>query len=112
MFPKKQRLNRRSFEEILKKGKILHSDCNYFYSRYVLDKNKPTKFSIVVPKKIEKKAILRHQTKRIISKLLKEIEEKGSFPAGSYIFFSKNKIKEISPDILREDLLGMIKKIS
>jgi len=100
MLPKKHRINKKTFEEIFKKGKIFSSD--YLYLKITPLSEKYSVFSFVVPSKVAKKAVERNKLKRrarhIIKKMLPKIE-KG---LGVIIFFKKGAEKMTFSELEKE----------
>jgi ribonuclease P protein component len=100
MLPKKHRINKKIFEEILKKGKIFSSDCLYIKTLPISEKH--SIFAFVVSSKVAKKAVERNKLKRrarhIIKKMLPKIE-KG---LGVIIFFKKGVEKMTFSELEKE----------
>jgi ribonuclease P protein component len=69
MLKKKNRLTRKEFEEVFKKGKKSFS-ANFLL--IVLEKENQKKISVVVSKKVEKGAVKRIKSRRIVYKILQE----------------------------------------
>lgn len=63
MLPKSRRIETRSFEEILKSGKVAHSP--FFMLRYIrTQEGVPARFAAVAPVKIAKTSVARHAVRR------------------------------------------------
>lgn len=70
MFSKKQRLNTSQFDEVFNFGKEKRTDV--FLVKYKENKLDLSRFSIVVPKKVEKFSVKRHFLKRKFISTLKK----------------------------------------
>ena len=75
MLKKENRLTKKEFDEVFKKGKKKFSK-NFIFIK--LDDNKKIKISTTISKKIYKTAIQRNKSRRIIYKILQENWEKIS----------------------------------
>lgn len=65
MLSRIQRVSTKQFEEIMKKGRVVHSPL--FIARIVpLENAEPSKFAAVAPAKIAKTAVIRNRTRRVI----------------------------------------------
>ncbi len=100
MLPKKHRINKKTFEEILKKGKNFSSDCLYIKMLPIPEKH--SIFAFVVSSKVARKAVDRNKIKRrarhIIKKMLPKIE-KG---LGVIIFLKKGAEKMTFSELEKE----------
>ena len=99
MLPKRKRLNKTLFEEIMKKGVIIHSP--FFVFRYL--KQKTPQFAFVVPKSVAKSAVLRNKLRRQGYNTIKDL----NLPSCAGIFFYKNP-KNLD---FKGDILNIFKKI-
>lgn len=76
MLPKPKRLSTKAFKEIIDTGKYLHTPLFLFRS---VSFQGSSKFSVSVPKKVAKTAVLRNKIRRrvysALNKLLPEIED-------------------------------------
>jgi len=89
MFQKKERITSDRFKEIIDLNRTFHADL--LYARFGENNLDYSRFSVVVPKKVEKLSIKRHFLKRKINASLKEL--KGQFKKGDYLVFAKESIK-------------------
>lgn len=69
MLPKKNRLLKKEFQEVFKKGKGI----NYppLFLKFLKNRSKEKKFSVLVSKKISKKATQRNKIKRRLRELIR-----------------------------------------
>jgi ribonuclease P protein component len=112
MLPKKNRLDRKTLEEVFKTGQFVNTPSLTF--KFLLKKDSPTRVSFVVPKTVAKKATVRNELRR---RGYSEVDLK-KFPnglAGVFIFgkkstelFSGRKKKDFNPT---QNLNYEIKKI-
>lgn len=103
MIPKRNRVTKRLFDEVLKNGKVVHGDFVYFRMYPALDGVQ--RFSTVVPKKVFKKAHDRNKVKRQINALISA--SKTSFPNAHFIFFAKPTIREATRESIKQDLSNL-----
>lgn len=61
MLSSSQRLATKQLEEVLKKGKVIHS--SFFWLRFTKN-NSSTRISVIVPQKIVKSAVVRNNLRR------------------------------------------------
>ena len=73
MFSKKQRLNSVLFSLTFNQGKKVHSD-GFFIAYKDAKDHTPAKFTVVVPKKVEKSAVRRNKFKRKALHYIKELD--------------------------------------
>lgn len=73
MFSKKQRLNSVLFSLTFNQGKKIHSDGFFIAYKDAAD-HTPAKFTVVVPKKVEKSAVRRNKFKRKALHYIKELD--------------------------------------
>ncbi len=108
MLPSKNRVNKTLFKEILKNGRSIHSPS--FSFKYL---NNPIsterQFSVVVSKKVLKRAVDRNLLKRRIYSILKE-QLKLNKPY-SCVIWPKKEISKMSYAELSVLLLNELKKI-
>ena len=90
VFSYEDRVHSEEFEEVLKKGKMIHSPL---FSLSVL-KNSKKAYAVVASKKVSKKAVVRNKNKRRVRHALKKITT--SLPTASYIVFIKKDLTAIS----------------
>lgn len=108
MLNKQQRLTKKEFNDVFEKGKPVHSD---FLFAKILEINKkiPSKFSISIPVKIEKKAVKRNLLRRrgyaIIRENLKNI--KNGF---SVIIIIKKGAEKLDFEEYKKEINKILKK--
>jgi len=106
MLPKSNRLQTKDIGLLFKKGQSLHSPL---FSLRFLYKKGESRFTIIVPNKVSKKANIRNLFKRrvrnIIYKNLKNIK------TGYYIaVFLKPEVRDKKSNELESDIIGLFKK--
>ena len=67
MLPSSQRLATKQLEEVLKKGKVIHS--SFFWLKFIYAKNKH--ISVITPQKIIKSAVMRNNIRRKVYNAIK-----------------------------------------
>jgi ribonuclease P protein component len=103
MLPKKKRITKELFQEIMTQGRVISSPL--FTFRYQ-KKNTP-QYAFVVPKNKVKKAILRNALRRQGYNVLKST----NLPKVAGIFFFKNGKLEAKLN-LKADILNILSKIA
>jgi len=103
MFPKKKRVTKKIFNEIIKKGVSFSS--NFFIFKFISHKDEP-RYAFVVPKKISKKATIRNKIKRRGYNIIKPLPIKNS----SGIFFYKKRGLKASYEELKNEIIFILKK--
>ncbi len=107
MLPKKRRVNTKSFKKIFKKGKMIKSD--FFTLKILYTDGNLSKFSIVVPISVERKAAKRNKLKRqgryILAKNIDDIK-KGVEMA----IFLKKETKGIKFVDFERELVSLMEK--
>jgi ribonuclease P protein component len=101
MLSKKERLETQDFKKVLKEGKTFRFEG--LYLKFIPQKDRNiSRFSVVVPKKNLKSAVLRHLVKRRIMSLIRNKirNKKNSFPVGDYIIFTTERSLETKGDSL------------
>ena len=101
------------FDEILKTGKRFFSE--YFscsYRNTPENKNKLLNISVVISKKVVKKAVYRNREKRRIREICKKTSFYNKNFSGDLILFIKKPTREIPFHILQEELESLLKKIN
>jgi ribonuclease P protein component len=109
MLPRSKRVSTKLFAEVLKKGKTHHSP--HFSLRIVKNsEEKVSRFSVSVPKKVEKTAVKRNNVRR---RALAVIEQNfKAIPAGfNGIFFAKSGAYSLTSPKLKEEISFLLKKI-
>lgn len=104
MIPKKKRVTKVLFEDVLKKGRRIDGD--FMYIKYL--KAEQSRFSAVVPKSVEKTAVGRNTIRRKLRAFGKEVYENTSIYS---VVFAKKGIKTATSKEIKEDLQGLFKKI-
>ena len=107
MLPTKNRLKKEDFSTILKKGRFLHGQN--LYIKYLKSENIDdiSRFSIVVPAKVQKTSVGRHLVKRRVSAAVEKLL-KSSKPQYLCAFFVKTK--EENGKILGQETEELLKK--
>lgn len=107
MLPSKHRITKKSFKDVLSRGKTFHSD--YIYVKIAPISADPSIFTCVVSLKVSKKAVERNKLKRraryIIRKVMPEIKK----AQGIIVFFRKGSEKLNFQELERE-IIGIFKK--
>lgn len=112
MLPKKNRLPGYRILPVLETGKRFHSRN---FNLIVSPKKNPqeeTTLTIIVPKKIAKKAVLRNRTKRLFAEAI--YSQLTNIPKGKEIVlmaktaFEKEKLAEILPEVIKQFNNGTI----
>ncbi|MEN9921434.1 MAG: Ribonuclease [Candidatus Parcubacteria bacterium] len=103
MFKKSYRLNTSLFKEVFNFGNTIKN--NYFLIKIKKNELKHSRFSIVVSKKVAKKAHERNYLKRKVFHALKEIYKE--MPVFDYIFILNSQTK----DLQYKDLIKKLKEI-
>ncbi len=104
MLPKKRKLHKSEFPEIISKGRTFHT--SHLYARVVFD-DTYTRVAFVVPKKVAKEVILRNKIKRRGYNILKKIEIK---PLRG-IFFAKKGIEKLSFEKMKGEIVDVLSKV-
>jgi len=110
MLPKKQRIERKYFSQILKTSRRFISP--HFLLYIATQENKlPAKFSFSVSKKVSKKAVGRNLLRRrgysVISRHIQDIR-----PGYFYFFSFKSKPQELSFVELEREIINLLKDSS
>ncbi len=105
MVPKKQRINRETFDEIMKKGRIVHSGL--FSLRFLKNLEKSTHFSVVVSKKIAKTAVLRNKIRRRIYSILRKTIKNPYF----VILFTKKGVEKAKFSEVKTEIEKIAEKL-
>lgn len=100
MLARKHRINKKLFEEILKKGKIFSSD--YLYIKTLPISEKHSAFTFVVSSKVAKRAVERNKLKRRARHIVKKILPKIEKGLGVIIFFKKGVEKMTFSELEKE----------
>ena len=108
MLSKDKKINTQLFKEVLNKGKTHH--FTYFSVKTLkspVNENK-SKFTIVVSKKIVKKAISRNLIRRRFFNIIKDIYKDFPTPY-AFIFFLKKEGKELNYKDLKKEIEIILK---
>ena len=104
MFPKKNRINKRLFDDIIKNGSSIHG--SFFVFKFLknpkikdFDPNKNFYISCVAPKSMVKSAVLRNKFKRKAYCAIKPLKIKGF--AGIFIY-KKGGLLIKTPDLTND----------
>lgn len=103
MISKRKKISRTLFSEVFSFGKNKNTE----YFRVKIKKSDSPKFSIVVPKKVLKKAVDRNKFKRIFYNTIKDLD----FETGinEYIFFTQKSAKGKTDDEIKKDIIAFLK---
>ncbi len=102
MFKKKNKLTKKEFEFIFKKGEKKHSNTFLFIST---KSNNSYKIGVSVPKKHFKKAVLRNKNKRTIYQFLKKID----LPDTNIIIVLKKNFNHNSKKEWQNEIINFLK---
>lgn len=91
MLSKKKRVSRALFDELLKKGKFF--DFEYFSIKVFRPNKTEQRFSVVVSKKVSKKAVLRNSIRRLFYRAISENIKILPTEVVLGIFVKKNSIE-------------------
>ena len=103
MLPKKHRLPGYKILEVLKKGRKIQSPSFNLFILKPAQTETPTTLTIIIPKKLTKKAVLRNRTKRLFTEAIQVNLEK--IPLGLEIIlmakavFAEEKLQDIMPEV-------------
>ena len=103
MLPKKGRVTKELFQDVMKNGKILGS--SFFVLRYI--PQNPPKYAFVVPKTLVKQAIIRNKLRRVGYNIVRQIPKT---PLVMGIFFYKKLAKTVSFEELKNDINSLLSK--
>ncbi|MBU4479844.1 ribonuclease P protein component [Patescibacteria group bacterium] len=109
MLPKKQKVNKKLFDEVFKTGKSYHSDFLFLKLLKLEDPKEKSHFAVVVSKKISKKAVERNLIKRRIFAVLKE--NKDQIKTGfAVVFFVKKGTEKMSFEEYKKETINLLEK--
>jgi ribonuclease P protein component len=103
MIPKREKITRSLFNEVFLFGKNKKS----IFFRIKKKKTDKSKFSIVVSKKVFKKAVDRNRIKRLFFNTIKDMNFKDG--QSSYIFISQKNMKQASDSEIKSDIVDFFK---
>lgn len=106
MLPRIHRVDKDLGQEIFTKGKVFHGDFLYLK---VYSKPGLARFSVVIPKKVARSAVVRNKFKRRINAVLSSLIIRIS-PNVVGLFFAKKNISEASFKELYRDIENILKK--
>jgi ribonuclease P protein component len=104
MLSKKKRVDKETFQIILKRGKIISSPLFTFY----FIQNKEPRYAFVAPKKIFKTAVKRNKIRRIGYNVLKNL----SINSGLGVFIYKKEAIHLNTKEIQEKILLLLNKIN
>jgi len=103
MLSHSKKINTQLFKEILNKGKVRHFD--YFSVKFLKSPLKEeSKFTFVISKKVEKKAVLRNKLKRKAFNIINN-NYKNLPSSINIIFFFKKEVKKLKFEVLKKEIL-------
>jgi ribonuclease P protein component len=108
MLPKKRRVSTPLFEEIVKSGTTYHSP---HLSLKILRNTAQnvSRFSVAVPKKVEKQAVVRNSLKRSVFRYLALVVPR--IPSGfTGVLFVKKGFGDLSPAERKEEVIALLQK--
>ncbi|PCI27811.1 ribonuclease P protein component [Candidatus Wolfebacteria bacterium] len=107
MLKRKNRLPTITFKEVLNKGRNYHSDI---FSIKMVKSTKDYKFSVVVPKAVEKNAVKRNHIRGRIRSIVEEFVKKHPNKKAVVIIFAKKGSKTVGFTAIEEDLTNILTK--
>jgi ribonuclease P protein component len=103
MLPKKKRITKEVFQNVMKNGKAFHG--SFFLFRYI--PYKIPQYAFVAPKNIFKNAVKRNKFRRFGYNTLAKYELKPTIG----IFFYKKEALKVKKEDLEEDIVSILNKI-
>jgi ribonuclease P protein component len=91
VLPKENRLSKKEIRQVFKRGKVIYGDL--FLLKVCLNSLNLSRFSIIVPKKVAKKATQRNRIKRLARESLRKKLPKIK-PGFDGVFIATSKILE------------------
>jgi ribonuclease P protein component len=108
MLPKNNRVKKEVFEELLKKGAVLHSPL--FLFRFIKsDKGEP-KIAFVVSKKVASSAVERNKMRRRGYSAIRKIRETNAFVPLIGVFFFKKGADKATLKEMQAEMEILLKK--
>lgn len=104
MIPKRQKLTRSLFNEVFLVGKNINTE----FFRVKKRKSDSQKYSVVISKKILKKATERNEFKRFFYNTIKDLDFKPE--NAEYIFISQKNLKQAKKEEVKKDIEEFLKK--
>ncbi|MCX6735672.1 MAG: ribonuclease P protein component [Candidatus Parcubacteria bacterium] len=112
MFPKKNRITKTRFDELMKKGRVLHSPS--FSLRYSKGLNVLPRFAFVVSKKVAKNAVDRNLLRRRGFSILRDLgilKQENVWKGFFGTFFYKKEGKEMKIKELKKEIEEILRKV-
>lgn len=106
MFSRKQRINRDKIGKIFKNPDFFFKSEN-FVLRVGLNELPYPRFSVVIPKKIEKSAVKRHFLKR---KIISFIKNSKKIENNDYVFSLKNNLLNKNNEQIKKEIENLFDK--
>lgn len=107
MFSRSCRMNTRIFKEEYTHSQKVFSP----FFRLAFVPKTDSRFAVVVPKKITKKAFARNRQRRRIYAVLRSLYQRGNMMSGFYFFFVQQDISSLSVQELEQEILSVYNKI-
>lgn len=107
MFPRKHRVTKTVFQDVLTTGKLAHGE--FVYSRYLPESrifDGTVRFSTVIPRKVARKAHDRNRLKRLFNVAV--FARMDEFPLGHYIFFAKPSLRDAGREDVEADVARLL----
>lgn len=105
MLPKKKRITKQLFQDIMQNGKVINDP--FFLLRYKV--SKIPQYSVVAPKSVAKQAVLRNKLRRQGYYVLNQYPK---LPSILGIFFYKKEAKNIDFKDIKKSINTLLGKIS
>ena len=111
MLPKKKRLSARILKEIFLTQKPVFNNKNY---KIFIRRNVYTypRISIIVPKNVDKRSVIRNKIKRKFSALLEMFEKQKTLLPRDYVIIIKQNILYKKIDELKSEFIKILNEIS
>lgn len=110
MLPKQHRVPRAIFSTVIRRGNGAHS-AHFSLKTLTVDDSKPARFSFVISKKVDKRAVKRNLMRRRLSAVIAELLP--SLPAGIVgIFFAKPRSQALAFKDIEEEIRFLVKKLN
>lgn len=110
MLPKKHRLSRQEFKEVLSKGRSLHTE-SFVFSYNIKSGIECPQIGVIASLKVSKKATARNRAKRILkAAILEQID--NIQPEAQIILIAKQRVLNEKYKSLREELATALEKTS
>ena len=105
---KPNRIGRKLFGEILKKG--MSCSGEFLYIKFITLSGEEKRYSFVVSKKISKKAVIRNLIKRRARHVIKNNLTSIKTGYAIVFFFNKKEVVGLSFNQIEQDILKVLKK--